>query len=72
MTEDAVPMDRILGVFKDGQAPGLLSALSLALLDEQKKTWPACRKGYASLAHVMERKIDCKGFSVRVSTTPAG
>ncbi len=70
MTEDAVPMDRIFGVFKDGQAPGLLSALSLALLDEQKKTWPACRKGYASLAHVMERKIDCKGFSVRVQHNP--
>ena len=70
MTEDAVPMDRIFRCFQ--RRPGARSSFGLEPCppDEQKKTWPACRKGYASLAHVMERKIDCKGFSVRVQHNP--
>ncbi|MGD0231650.1 MAG: DUF4922 domain-containing protein [Syntrophorhabdales bacterium] len=47
-----------------------LPALCLDLLAEQKRTWPACGRGYESLKEVREREIPCNGFSVRVQHNP--
>jgi hypothetical protein len=55
----------------DGQeASGPLSRLYLDLMDEQKRTWPALRRAYASLHTTMDREIRCTGFLVRVQHNP--
>ncbi len=47
-----------------------LPGLCLELLTEQKKSWLDLRQGYASLRDVRERKVSCRGFSVRLQYNP--
>ena len=47
-----------------------LTGLCHDLLSEQKRTWEDLRNGYESLKDVKERKLDCKGFSVRLQHNP--
>jgi ribosomal protein S18 acetylase RimI-like enzyme len=49
---------------------GNLPNLCLALLKEQKKTWPDLRLGYESLKKVRERDLPYRGFSVRLQCNP--
>ncbi|MGQ9646356.1 MAG: DUF4922 domain-containing protein [Thermodesulfobacteriota bacterium] len=58
---------KVFAQFEEGQN---LSALSLELLSEQKKTWQDLRKGYEELAHTKERSLICRGFSVRLQHNP--
>ena len=47
-----------------------LAHLCLALLTEQKLTWPFLRDGYESLNHIGERLLSCNGFSVLLQQNP--
>ncbi|OPY69122.1 MAG: hypothetical protein A4E57_01327 [Syntrophorhabdaceae bacterium PtaU1.Bin034] len=57
-------------LFNGSNGTHILSALCRDLLDQQKKTWSDCRKGYESLAHVKERRINYTGFSVSLQHNP--
>jgi hypothetical protein len=62
---DALSVSRVFASF-DGRREGRLGALCLSLLEEQKKTWIECQRGYESLVAVVERTLNCSSFSVIV------
>ena len=45
--------------------------MSIALLEEQKKTWPQLSQGYEGLNSVRVRDLGCHGFSVRLQYNAA-
>ena len=45
--------------------------MSIALLEEQKNSWPQLSKGYEGLQSVRVRDLVCDGFSVRLQFNPA-
>jgi hypothetical protein len=47
-----------------------LGELCLRLLDEQKRTWTDCRRGYETLERVGKRIVQCDGFSVTIQHNP--
>jgi hypothetical protein len=47
-----------------------LADLSIALLEEQKKSWQQLRDGYTALDFVRTRELHCDGFSVRLQFNP--
>ncbi|MDE3059059.1 MAG: DUF4922 domain-containing protein [Bacteroidota bacterium] len=47
-----------------------LSEPSIALLEEQKKSWRQLSDGYAALSFVRTRELPCNGFSVRLQFNP--
>jgi len=63
-------LNRIYTSFDGEQSRKSLPGLCLELLSEQKKTWPACCRGYESLEHIKIREIACNGFIVRVQHNP--
>jgi len=60
---------RIFASFDDDQECRL-GELCLHLLDEQKRTWTDCRRGYESLESVGKRIVKCDGFSVTIQHNP--
>ncbi len=56
--------------FNGRDTSGDLAHLCLALLTEQKLTWPFLRDGYESLNHIGERLLSCNGFSVLLQQNP--
>jgi hypothetical protein len=47
-----------------------LATLALALLDEQKGSWPQLTSGYASLTSVRTRELQCNGFQAWLQFNP--
>lgn len=62
--------DKIHTVFDRRSPSSSLSELSIRLLDQQRQTWPQLAGGYASLATVKTRDIDCDGYSVILQFNP--
>lgn len=61
---------KIYSVCGGGEKKESLPAACLSLLADQKNDWPDLRAGYESLDGVMERGVQCTGFSVRLQYNP--
>ncbi len=62
--------ERVFGIFEPGQAGDRLSAMCSALLSHQQISWPLCRDGYASLAHVRTRSVGLRQYALHVQFNP--
>ena len=62
---------KLFGTYDPRPGAGSLAATSIALLEEQKKTWPQLSQGYEGLSSVRVRDLSCHGFSVRLQYNPA-
>jgi hypothetical protein len=61
---------KIYSSFTSRSAGDSLSEQILALLDQQKKTWPQLAKGYEALELIRVREVQCDGYSVRLQLNP--
>jgi len=61
---------KIYSSFTSPSAGDSLSEQILALLDQQKKTWPQLAEGYKALDLIRVREIRCDGYSVRLQFNP--
>ncbi len=62
--------EKAYAVFDPQAHPSGLGALCLELLAEQKRVWPDCGTGCASLERIKTRDVRCNGFSVRLQHNP--
>jgi hypothetical protein len=67
---ESIVKEKTYAAFDDAERGKRLPELCLALLSEQKKTWPDLRRGCASLRDIRERDVSCRGFSVRLQHNP--
>lgn len=75
--ENTLHSDKIFSTYDSQQRASLpdlsavsLADLSVALLEQQKRTWPQLRDGYDALSSVRTRDLHCNGFSVRLQFNP--
>lgn len=61
---------KIYSTFTSHSAGDSLSEQILALLDQQKKTWPYLTEGYKALDLIRVREVQCHGYSVRLQFNP--
>jgi hypothetical protein len=61
---------RVFAVFDRSGASGNLGNLCSNLLSHQKLTWPDCQRGYDMVEQVLQRTIECSGFSVVIQYNP--
>jgi ATP adenylyltransferase/5',5'''-P-1,P-4-tetraphosphate phosphorylase II len=57
-------------IFERYDSASSLTEQSLRLLHQQQQTWPQLIDGYAAFANVMQKHIDCNGFSVTLQCNP--
>ena len=62
---------KFFGTYDPRPGADSLVAMSVALLEEQKKTWPQLSRGYEGLNSVRVRDLLCHGFSVRLQYNAA-
>jgi len=69
-TQVPLTQARFFAVFDPKSPTDSLSGLSLQLLEEQKQSWPQLAQGYASLATVKLRELQCDGYRVFLQFNP--
>ncbi len=66
----SVAPERVFGAVVPGVVNGGLPERCKALLRQQRKTWPMCRDGYASLERVQTRSLGFHGYALHLQYNP--